>query len=122
MCLAHGQNGRRYLEALNDDHFSSPPLRRVRDHLVAHFDDPLAALPQDDEALAGLVTQIVFHAQDQPAAESVLRLTWLQLELRRTERRLRHAAENADYDRQRALWPQREGLRREIDELMGQTQ
>jgi DNA primase len=121
MCLAHGQTGRRYLDGLHDDHFSSPPLRRVRDHLVAHFDDPLAELP-DDEALAGLVTQVVFLADDQPATESVLRLTFLQLELRRTERRLRHAAESADYDIQRALWPQREGLRREIDELMGQTQ
>jgi DNA primase len=121
MCLAHGQTGRRYLEGLHDDHFSSPPLRRVRDHLVAHFDDPLAELP-DDEALAGLITQVVFLADDQPASESVLRLTFLQLELRRTERRLRHATESADYDIQRALWPQREGLRREIDELMGQTQ
>jgi DNA primase len=121
MCLAHGQTGRRYLDGLHDDHFSSPPLRRVRDHLVDHFDDPLAELP-DDEALAGLVTQVVFLADDQPASESVLRLTFLQLELRRTERRLRHAAESADYDIQRALWPQREGLRREIDELMGQTQ
>ena len=122
MCLAHGPNGRRYLEALHDDHFSSPPLRRVRDHLVAHPEDPLGALPPDDEALAGLITQVAFLADDQPASESVLRLTWLQLELRRTERRLRQAAEHADYDRQRALWPQREGLKREIDELMGQTQ
>ena len=121
MCLAHGQTGRRYLDGLHDDHFSSPPLRGVRDHLVAHFDDPLAELPED-EALAGLITQVVFLADDQPASESVLRLTFLQLELRRTERRLRHAAESADYDIQRALWPQREGLRREIDELMGQTQ
>jgi DNA primase len=121
MSLAHGQAGRRYLDALHDDHFSSPPLRHVRDHLVAHFDDPLAELPED-EALAGLITQVAFLADDQPASESVLRLTFLQLELRRTERRLRHAAESADYDIQRALWPQREGLRREIDELMGQTQ
>jgi DNA primase len=121
MCLAHGQTGRRYLDGLHDDHFSSPPLRQVRDHLVGHFDDPLAKLP-DDEALAGLITQVVFLADDQPASESTLRLTFLQLELRRTERRLRHAAESADYDIQRALWPQREGLRREIDELMGQAQ
>ena len=121
MCLAHGQTGRRYLDGLHDDHFSSPPLRRVRDHLVAHFEDPLADLP-DDEALAGLITQVAFLADDQPASESVLRLTWLQLELRRTDRRLRQAAEHADYDRQRALWPEREGLKREIDDLMGQTQ
>jgi DNA primase len=122
MCLAHGQTGRQYLDGLHDDHFSSPPLRRVRDHLLEHFDDPAAALPDDDDALAGLITEVVFLADDQPASESTLRLTWLQLELRRTERKLRHAAETADYDIQRALFPQREGLRREIDELMGQTQ
>jgi DNA primase len=121
MCLAQGESGRRYLEGLHDDHFSSPPLRRVRDHLVAHFGDPLADLPED-EGIAGLITQVAFLADDQPASESSLRLQWLQLELRKTERRLRHAAESADYDIQRALWPQREGLRREIDELMGQTQ
>ncbi|MEA2478830.1 MAG: primase [Thermoleophilaceae bacterium] len=122
MCLAQGETGRRYLDGLHDDHFSSQPLRRVRDHLRTHFADPLGALPDDDPALAALITQVVFLAEEQPASESVLRLTWLQLELRRTERRLRHAAESADYDSQRALWPEREGLRREIDELMGQTQ
>jgi DNA primase len=121
MCLAQGESGRRYLNGLHDDHFSSPPLRRVRDHLVEHFDDPLADLPED-EGIAGLITQVAFLADDQPASESALRLQWLHLELRKTERRLRHAAESADYDIQRALWPQREGLRREIDELMGQTQ
>jgi DNA primase len=122
MCLAHGQAGRRYLDGLQDDHFSSPPLRSVRDHLAEHFEDPLAGLPEDDPALSGLITEVVFRADEQPASESVLRLTWLQLELRRTERRLRIAAQTADYDIQRALLPQREGLRREIDELMGQTQ
>ena len=122
MCLAQGETGRRYLDGLHDDHFSSQPLRRVRDHLRTHFGDPLDALPDDDPALAALITRVVFEADEEPVSEAVLRLTWLQLELRRTERRLRHAAESADYDSQRALWPEREGLRREIDELMGQTQ
>jgi DNA primase len=122
MCIAQGQSGRRYLDGLQDDHFSSQPLRRVRDHLRARFDDPLGALPDDDPALAGLITEVVFLAEEQPVSESVMRLAWLQLELRRTERRLRIAAQSADYDIQRALWPQREGLKREIDELMGQTQ
>src|SRR5215217_173635 len=73
MCLSHGSAGRRYLEALHDDHFSSPPLRRVRDHLVAHFEDPLATLP-DDEALAGLVTQVAFMADAEPSTELALRM------------------------------------------------
>jgi hypothetical protein len=122
MCLAQGELGKQYLDGLHDDHFSSQPLRRVRDHLRRHFSDPLDSLPDDDPNLSALITQVVFTADEEPASEAVLRLTWLQLELRRTERRLRHAAETADYDSQRALWPQREGLRREIDDLMGQTQ
>jgi DNA primase len=122
MCLAQGETGRRYLDGLHDDHFSSQPLRRVRDYLRTHFGDPLGSLPDDDPALAALITGVAFEADEEPVSEAVLRLTWLQLELRRTDRRLRHAAESADYDSQRALWPEREGLRREIDELMGQTQ
>ena len=43
MCLAPADRAREYLERLHDDHFSSSLLRRVRDHLLAHFDDPLAA-------------------------------------------------------------------------------
>jgi len=122
MCLGQGETGKKYLDGLHDDHFSSQPLRRVRDHLRNHFGDPLDALPDDDPALSALITRIAFMADEEPVSEAVLRLTWLQLELRRTDRRLRHAAESADYDSQRALWPEREGLRREIDELMGQTQ
>src|SRR5207248_7298725 len=40
MCVADATNGREYLERLDDDHFSSAALRRVRDHLLDHFDDP----------------------------------------------------------------------------------
>jgi hypothetical protein len=121
MCLGHGQTGRRYLDGLHDDHFSSPPLRRVRDHLVAHFDDPLAALP-DDEALAGLVTDIVFLADGEAIREADLPASRLLLEMHRTDRLLRRAQETADYEAQRALAPKREDLRREYNELMGQTQ
>ena len=125
MCLAHGQTGRRYLEALHDDHFSSPPLRRVRDHLVAHFEDPLAALPEDDEALAGDVTDVFFRSQGDEFSSSTelsLRIAWLQLELKATNRRLQRAASAADEEGQRALQPERVRLQREFDELMGQIQ
>ena len=122
MCLAHGESGRRYLKSLEDDHFSSQPLRRVRDHLLAHFDDPLQGLPEDDQSLAGLITDVVFRADDTPTSDITLRIAYLQLELQRTNRRLQHAQQTADEEQQRALAPHRAKLRQEFDELMGQTQ
>jgi len=119
MCLAHGQTGRRYLEGLHDDHFSSPPLRRVRDHLVSHFEDPLAELP-DDEALAGLITELVFRSQAEPSTEIALRMAWVQLEMKATDRKLQRAARSADEEGQRNLQPQRARLQQELNELMGQ--
>ena len=122
MCLAHGEPGRRYLERLEDDHFSSQPLRRVREHLLDHFTDPLAGLPEEDDGLAGLITDVAFRAEDTTTSDITLRIAYLQLELQRTNRRLQHAEQTADEEVQRALAPHRAKLRQEFDELMGQTQ
>jgi hypothetical protein len=54
-------------------------------------------------------------------AEQALRLSYLQLELRRVERDLRNAEQRSDFERQRHLWGERETVRGEISELMGQT-
>jgi hypothetical protein len=54
-------------------------------------------------------------------AEQALRLSYLQLELRRVERDLRTAEQRSDFERQRQLWGARESVRGEISELMGQT-
>jgi DNA primase len=122
MCLAQGETGRRYLDGLHDDHFSSQPLRRVRDHLRNHFGDPLDALPDDDPALAALITQVAFMADEATDSEIALQLNWLQLEMRRIDRGLRHAEQSADYEAQRALARERQDRHREFGELMGQTQ
>jgi DNA primase len=122
MCLAQGETGRKYLDGLHDEHFSSQPLRRVRDHLRSHFGDPLGALPDDDPALAALITQVAFMADEQPDSEISLQLSWLQLEMRRIDRGLRHAEQSADYEAQRTLARERQERHREFGELMGQTQ
>ncbi len=122
MCLAEREHGREYLERLDDGHFSSDALRAVRDHLVAHFDDPLADLPVDDPMLSALVTEVAMRGQEEPASAEALRLTFLELELQRLERELRHATRENDFERQRDLWPVREGVKAQINELMGQTQ
>ena len=112
--------GREYVDRLADDHFSSSPLRQVRDHLAAHWDDPLAALP-DDPMLSALIKDVVMRADETHVSEDVLRLDFLQLELRRVDRRLRHAEQEGDFEAQRALAPERQGLKAQIDELMGAT-
>jgi hypothetical protein len=114
-------NGREYLGRLEDDHFSSQALRRVRDHLMEHFDDPLAELPEEDPALAALVTDVAMRGDEEHVSGDALRLTFLQLELQRVMRQLRHAERDGDLKRQRDLWPIRESVRVQIDELMGQT-
>jgi hypothetical protein len=122
MCLASGDEGREALEALSDEHLSSELTRRARERLLRGFDDPLAELPEDDPALAALVTGLAAAAEEQAEASApVLRMSFLQLELRRIERELRRAAERSDRSRQDELAGARQDVRREMDTVMGQT-
>jgi DNA primase len=121
MCLSEGTHGREYLERLEDDHFSSDSLRRVRDHLVTHFEDPLADLPGDDPAVAALITDVAMRGREEQASPEALRLTFLQLEKQRLDRRIRHAERQGDLEVQRELAPMRQIVNAQIDELMGQT-
>jgi DNA primase len=120
MCIA-SELGHEYVERLRPDHFSFEPLRRVRAHLLEHWHDPLAGLPDEDPALSALIKDVVLRADDEDVSADVLRLTFLQLEFRRVERGLRHAEQDRDFDAQRALATERQGLRDQIDELMGLT-
>jgi DNA primase len=122
MCLASGDLGHSQLERLSDDHLSATITRRAREHLAARFDDPLAGLPAEDPALAALVTDVAMAAEEQAAAtEPVLRMSFLQLELRRIERDLRRAAQEADHVCQDELAGARQEVRREMDAVMGQA-
>jgi DNA primase len=121
-CLASNELGRSYLSLPTDDQLSSDATRRAREHLAAHFDDPLAGLPDDEPALAALVTDIALAAQEQPASpEAVLRMSILQLEKRRIEREIRRAAHDGDHARQSELAAAEQRVRGELDALMGQT-
>jgi DNA primase len=121
-CLASNDLGRSYLSQPTDDQFSSDATRRAREHLVAHFDDPLAGLQDDEPALAALVTDVALAAQEQPASpEAVLRMSILQLEKRRIEREIRRAAHEGDHARQSELAAAEQRVRGELDSVMGQT-
>ena len=120
--LSSGDLGRDYLARPADDQFSSDLLRRARDHLVEHFDDPLAALPEEDPALGALVTDVALAAQERPATEEpVLRMSVLQLEQRRIEREIRRASQEGDHARKSELAAAEQKVRDDMGSVMGQT-
>jgi hypothetical protein len=64
---------------------------------------------------------VVMRADEEEVSAEVVRLTFLQLELRRVERALRHAEQDGDLQAQRTLASERQELRDQIDDLMGLT-
>jgi DNA primase len=122
LCLASGPRGRAYLERLTPDHLSSVVLRRVRTHLVEHFDDPLTGLDREDGELAALVAGVALRAEEgEPAEEPLLRMSFLALELRRIDREIRHARQDGDLARQSELAGARQQVRRDMDAVMGEV-
>ena len=120
--LSSGEVGRGYLSRPSDDQFSSDLLRRARDHLVAHFEDPLAALPEDDPSLGALVTDVALAAQERPPTEElVLRMSILQLEQRRIDREIRRASQDGDHARKSELAAAEQKVLQELGAVMGQT-
>ena len=119
MCVGQPELGRELLEQVGDGHLSER-MRHLRDHLLEHLDDPLAELPDDPDRTA-LVTEVAMLAEAEPSSEAALRLSFLQLDLRRVERDLRRAAESRDFGRQGELLREREGVRERIAKLMGET-
>jgi hypothetical protein len=111
-----------YLQRSAPEHFSTDLMREARSHLLTQTGDPLAGLAERDKSLASAVMEIVQLADEGgEVAEQALRLSYLQLELRRVERDLLTAEQRSDFERQRQLWGARESVRGEISELMGQT-
>ena len=120
--LSSGELGRGYLSRPSDDQFSSDMLRRARDHLVAHFDDPLAALPEDDPGLGALVTDVALAALERPPTEElVLRMSILQLEQRRIEREIKRASQDGDHARKTDLAAAEQKVLQELGVVMGQS-
>jgi DNA primase len=121
-CLASGELGRGYISLPQDEQFSSDATRRARRHMAAHFEDPLAGLPEDEPTLAALVTDVALAAQEgSPSPEAVLQMSILQLEKRRLEREIRRAAQEGDHARQSELAKAEQQVRGDLDSVMGQT-
>jgi DNA primase len=121
-CLASGELGQRYLGLVADEQFSSDTMLRARDHLTAHFEDPLAGLSEDDAELGKLINDVVQAALALPAQpESTLRTSILQLEGRRIDREIRRAASAGDHARQTELAAAAQRVREEMGQIVGQT-
>jgi DNA primase len=120
ICLA-SELGREYVERLSREHFSSGPLWRVRNYLLEHWQDPMTALPDDDESFSVLIKDVVARADNEAVPSDMLRRGFLQLDFARVNRELLKAQQDEDFDAQRALATERQGLRDQIDELMGLT-
>jgi DNA primase len=122
LCLRAGPLGLEALERLEPGHLSSDLIRRACDHLVEHFQDPLADLPEGDGELAALIAWVAMRAhEDEPPGEGALRMSFLALELRRIEREVRRARQDGDLGKQGELAAARQRVRREMDVVMGQA-
>jgi DNA primase len=109
MCIALPKEGKGYLERLSDEHLSVGGARALA-WLREHPDDPASSLPHDDDELAGLITELVMMASDQPASEDAMDLNFLLLEQRRLEAKISEAGERGDYEGRAALSRERAAL------------
>jgi len=109
MCIALPQEGTEYLARLTDAHLSPTGLRAVA-WLREHPEDPASNLPRDDDELAGLVSELVLKAHEEPSSHEAMELNFLLLEQRRLEDEIAAAGERGDYERRAALSRERAGL------------
>jgi DNA primase len=109
MCIALPSEGREYLARLGDDHLSPSGVRAAA-WLREHLEDPASELPHDDGPLAGLVTELVLLAHDEPASPEAMELNYLLLEQRRLEGEIAAAGERGDYEQRAALSRERAAL------------
>ena len=109
MCIALPEEGRAYLGRLTDGHLSATGAR-VAAWLRDHLDDPASDLPRDDDALAGLVSELVILAHDEPASAEAMELNFLLLEQRRLEAEIAAAGERDENERRAELSRERAAL------------
>jgi DNA primase len=109
MCVAEPEEGRQYLERLSDDHLSALGGRALR-WLREHPEDLASNLPQDDDELAGLITELVILAGDEPSSGEAMELNFMLLEQRRLEAEIAAAGEADDYERRAVLSRERAAL------------
>jgi DNA primase len=109
MCIALPDDGKEYLARLTDEHLSRLGSRAAT-WLREHPQDPASDLPREDAELAGLITELVITAHDEPASPEAMELNYLLLEQRRLEAEIAAAGERNDYEQRAALSRERAAL------------
>jgi DNA primase len=91
-CLALPDMGAAELAKVDPaEHFTSALGRRAAEHLREHLTAPTEGLPDGDDELRTLVTELSVRAVRDPASPATLATQRLQLELRRLDRRMNEA-------------------------------
>ena len=101
MCIAAPAFGRDYLERLRPELLSGDLVRRARDWLLEHLEEPLSGLSRDDEELLSLLTRLAMLAEREPASPEAMEDTYLRLELAALEREIEARAGEAPVELQR---------------------
>jgi len=108
MCISLPAEGKEYLARLGEAHLS-PTGQRAAAWLREH-PEPASDLPHDDAELAGLVTELVMLAHDEPASRESMELNFLLLDQRRLEGEIAAAGERDEDERRAALSRERAAL------------
>jgi DNA primase len=109
MCVAMPDPGREYLERLGEDHLT-PLGAKALAWIRKHPEDLSSNLPGDDDELAGLITEIVIVAGEEPASAEAMELNYLLLEQRRLEGEIAAAGEAGESERRAQLSKERAAL------------
>lgn len=96
MSIASPEDGRGILDRLTPEHMSSDLMRRTRDWLAGHLENPLEGLSRDDEELVSLVTDLVMRAEREPASRPAMESNFLELDLRRIEDQIEAVRKKGD--------------------------
>jgi DNA primase len=109
MCIALPKEGAAYLDRLGDEHLS-PTGARALAWLREHPEDAASNLPHDDAELAGVISELVMLAHDEPASAEAMELNFLLLEQRRLEAKIAAAGEQGDSEGRHKLSLERAAL------------
>jgi DNA primase len=113
MCIAQPADGKRYLSKLDEGHLSKLGARAAA-WLTENLEDPASNLPRDDAELAGLITELVIVADDEPASPEAMELNYMLLEQGRLEAEIAAAGEGEDFTRRAELSRERAALVEQI--------
>ena len=108
MCVALPEEGRGYLDRLTEAHLSASGARAAA-WLRENPGDPASNLPQDAE-MAGVISELVMRAHEEPASREAMELNFLLLEQRRIEDEIAAAGERGDYEHRASLSRERAAL------------